>query len=658
MRHRVTSSGAFRLAWTLFTALLLVLAAAPTVMAGDDAGGDFGKCTSDYWIKFEWKGGDWNVEWPPDYMDFTELPEVTITDWNDDTEPVAISWTHLDTEPPAWIVDAVWIKTGNIGEGEFFYGPFPGGTSGTAQTEGKGISFVLFCFRPMEYGDLMVEKVVEPEGYEFDGVFEFELGCDLPEGELVIDEQFSLPDDGSFSWTFGDPIPEIYVGADCWLKETATLEAEVTYLIGADVLVPDEDGYVEFPLGLDLTLTVENTFPQEPEPFEVNVTKEVVPTGYVGEAEFGFAVECVNDDGAGGDTFTLAEGETSIHVADPDEIGDVCTIVEYDTQDAARTFFLLDGEDITLEDEATVGPPEGDQYTGPAGQFTVTGEDQLITVINEYDEPGPGPEPEPEPAEVSVEKIVTDPSDVWNGDEFELVLSQDDVDTTFTLDDLEVADFDVDAGTVVSLVETDDQDAEATVITVSVGGAAATTYLPGTEMVVAEGETYEFVVENIWLEVGPSVVDLAAIEVVKTATPPVVSYDGTGPNSEVVTYTFVITNTGVAPLVSITLVDDHLGAIAIPAAELPLLAGDSIMVTATYTATAADVGKTITNIATVTGVTGDTRSVTDTDDAKVDVVEVKGVSQTLPATGAPALALLLLGLTSLLGGAVVTRRTR
>jgi LPXTG-motif cell wall-anchored protein len=81
-------------------------------------------------------------------------------------------------------------------------------------------------------------------------------------------------------------------------------------------------------------------------------------------------------------------------------------------------------------------------------------------------------------------------------------------------------------------------------------------------------------------------------------------------------------------------------------------------VTATYTATAADVGKTITNIATVTGTTADNRTVTDTDDAKVDVVEVKGESKTLPATGAPALPLLLLGLTSLLGGAVVTRRTR
>ena len=649
MRQRITSSGAFRLAWTLFTALLLVLAAAPTVMAGDDTGGDFGKCGSDYWIKFDWKGGSepWNVEWPPAYMDFTDLPVIEITDVNDDNEPVAISWTHLDPDLE-WIVDAVWIKTGNIGEGEFFYGPFPGGTSGTAQTEGKGISFVLFCFRPMEYGDLMVDKVVEPEGYAFDGVFEFELGCDLPEDGLVIDEQFSLPDDGSFSWTFGDPIPEIYVGADCWLKETTTLAAEVAYLIGDETLVPDEEGYVEFPLGLDLTLTVVNTFP---EPFEVNVTKEVVPTGYVGDADFGFAIECVGEDGAGGDTFTLAEGETSIHVADPDEIGDVCTVVEHDTQDAARTYFMLDGEDITLEDEATIGEGD-DEYTGPAGQFTVTGQDQLIVVINEYDEP------EPEPAEISVEKIVTDPSDVWNGEEFELVLSQDGVDTTFTLDDLEVADFDVDAGTVVTLVETDDQDAEATVMTVSVGGAAATTYTPGTPMVVAEGETYAFVVENIWLEVAPSVVDLAAIEVVKTATPTIVSYDGTGPNSEVVTYTFVITNTGVAPLVTITLVDDHLGAIAIPAAELPLLPGDSITVTATYTVAAADVGKTITNIATVTGVTEDNRSVTDTDDAKVDVVEVKGESKTLPKTGAPALPLLLLGLTSLLGGAVVTRRTR
>jgi hypothetical protein len=651
MRHRITKSGAFRLAWTLFTALLLVLAAAPTVMAGGEAGGDFGKCGSDYWIKFEWQGSGWNVEWPPDHMDFTDLPVIEITDENDDHEPVAVSWTHLDADLE-WIVDAVWIKTGKIGEDEFFHGPFDGGTSGTAQTEGKGISFVLFCFRPMEYGELMVEKLVEPEDVEFDGVFEFELGCDLPENGLVIDEQFSLPEGGMFGWIFDELIPEIYIGADCWLKETTTLGAEVAYLIGDEVLVPDEDGYVAFPLGLDLTLTVVNTFPEEPEPFEVNVTKEVVPTGYVGDAEFGFAVECVNENGAGGDTFTLAEGETSVHVADPDEIGDVCTVVEYDTQDAVRTYFLLDGEDITLPEEATVGEGD-DEYTGPAGQFTVTGEDQLVVVVNEYDEP------EPEPAEVSVTKIVTDPSGVWNGEEFELVLSQDGVDTTFTLDDLEVADFDVDAGTVVTLVETDDQDAEATVMTVSVGGAAATTYTSGTEMVVAEGETYAFVIENIWLEVAPSVVDLAAIEVVKTANPTIVSYDGTGPNSEVVTYTFVITNTGVAPLVTITLVDDHLGAIAIPAAELPLLAGDSITVTATYTATAADVGKTITNIATVTGTTADNRTVTDTDDAKVDVVEVKGESKTLPATGAPALPLLLLlGLTSLLGGAVVTRRTR
>jgi LPXTG-motif cell wall-anchored protein/uncharacterized repeat protein (TIGR01451 family) len=158
--------------------------------------------------------------------------------------------------------------------------------------------------------------------------------------------------------------------------------------------------------------------------------------------------------------------------------------------------------------------------------------------------------------------------------------------------------------------------------------------------------------------VSPTVIEGASITVVKTADVTFIAYDAADGNDEVITYTYVITNTGEVTLYDITLVDDVLGAITLPKTTL---APDEVMtVTATYVVKAADVGKTITNVAVVEGDTLDGRTVTDNDDAAVGVTEVKGVvieKKELPKTGAAMVPLLLAGLLSIATGSTLVRRT-
>ena len=90
-------------------------------------------------------------------------------------------------------------------------------------------------------------------------------------------------------------------------------------------------------------------------------------------------------------------------------------------------------------------------------------------------------------------------------------------------------------------------------------------------------------------------VPLPGISVAKTAAP--ARYVASG---ETITYTYVVTNSGDAPLSRITLTDSRLGAITCPAASLP--AGASMTCRATHVTTAADVqAGHITNAATATG---------------------------------------------------------
>jgi uncharacterized repeat protein (TIGR01451 family)/LPXTG-motif cell wall-anchored protein len=159
--------------------------------------------------------------------------------------------------------------------------------------------------------------------------------------------------------------------------------------------------------------------------------------------------------------------------------------------------------------------------------------------------------------------------------------------------------------------------------------------------------------------VSPNVIESASITVVKTPDVTSIAYDAADGNDEVITYTYVITNTGDVTLYDITLVDDMLGTITLPKTTL---APDEVMtVTATYVLKAGDVGKAITNVVVVEGDTLDGRTVTDNDDAVVDVTEVKGVKiedKDLPKTGAAMVPLLLAGLLSIATGSTLVRRTR
>jgi uncharacterized repeat protein (TIGR01451 family) len=107
------------------------------------------------------------------------------------------------------------------------------------------------------------------------------------------------------------------------------------------------------------------------------------------------------------------------------------------------------------------------------------------------------------------------------------------------------------------------------------------------------------------------------IQVVKTANTDVAEV------GDEVTYTYVVTNTGNVTLTGVTLDDDIIGTITLPAAGLTLDPGESTTVTADYVITEADADAGgVTNVATASGQPPTGPRVTDTDEVTVGVVAV------------------------------------
>lgn len=128
-----------------------------------------------------------------------------------------------------------------------------------------------------------------------------------------------------------------------------------------------------------------------------------------------------------------------------------------------------------------------------------------------------------------------------------------------------------------------------------------------------------------------------------------------------VTYRYLITNNGNVALSDLTLVDDKIGTIPVPAGTV-IEPGGSITVEADYVVTTADVAAgAVENIAIVTGVTPDGLEVTDQDDETVfpvevldEVLEIVEAKPPLAKTGADSRLLLGLGvLLAALGAAAL-----
>ncbi len=103
----------------------------------------------------------------------------------------------------------------------------------------------------------------------------------------------------------------------------------------------------------------------------------------------------------------------------------------------------------------------------------------------------------------------------------------------------------------------------------------------------------------------------------------------------VVRYRFTITNTGNAPLTDLTLVDDRIGPIAIPAGTT-LAPGASMVVEADYTVTAADVASgQVTNVGVVTGTDPSGTEVSADDSVTVGVIEVLDTIEEPPVDPPP-----------------------
>ncbi len=93
---------------------------------------------------------------------------------------------------------------------------------------------------------------------------------------------------------------------------------------------------------------------------------------------------------------------------------------------------------------------------------------------------------------------------------------------------------------------------------------------------------------------------LPSLSLTKTASP--TTYSAVG---DVITYTYVIKNTGTISLASLTLDDDRIANLN---CTLPFIlnTGDSVTCTGTYTITAADIAaRSVTNKATATGLVAD-----------------------------------------------------
>ena len=118
------------------------------------------------------------------------------------------------------------------------------------------------------------------------------------------------------------------------------------------------------------------------------------------------------------------------------------------------------------------------------------------------------------------------------------------------------------------------------------------------------------------------------ITIVKTAIPGSLQYGGT------ILYTYEVTNTGQEALDNITVSDDKLGIITMPATSLA--PGASMIGTASYTTTVNDLGE-LTNIATVTGYSViDEAMVEDTDTQTVLVSEIPVPSIYIDKVATPA----------------------
>jgi uncharacterized repeat protein (TIGR01451 family) len=111
-----------------------------------------------------------------------------------------------------------------------------------------------------------------------------------------------------------------------------------------------------------------------------------------------------------------------------------------------------------------------------------------------------------------------------------------------------------------------------------------------------------------------------SIKIVKSASPDTFSQPGT-----VITYHYLVTNTGNVTLDPVTVTDDKLGAVSCPATSLA--PGDHMTCTASYTTTQADVDHgTLKNTGTATGTAPDGTSVTDDSSATVHAVQKPAIS--------------------------------
>jgi hypothetical protein len=183
--------------------------------------------------------------------------------------------------------------------------------------------------------------------------------------------------------------------------------------------------------------------------------------------------------------------------------------------------------------------------------------------------------------------------------------------------------------TVVSIAAGDHTVAETTLPGYTAGAWGGDCAANGT-LTAELGGTYTCTITNDDLPIG--------IQVVKVADQETVTFDPANP--PVVTYTYVVTNTGQTTLTDVTLVDDVLGPISLP--DTTLDPGELVIGTATHTVTAADAAAgQIVNVAVVTGESPDGRTATDDDreDVFIDEVEVQPTVivqpvPVLPATGA------------------------